>query len=116
PAIAYIGFLPFIREVTASGGALDGQMSNSTWGHLVALVVDDLGAIALNGNARGPRAGVAFIVGNENMQHFGGTDTIDELDAGGRLPEGAGCCRQYLACGNAFAQGRAAQGLAVLGH
>src|ERR1019366_4172691 len=82
PAVLDVARLSFrVVEVAAARRALDGEPADRSRRQLAAVVADDAGAVAgprLAGRA-GPRA--RFVGGDEDVQHLGGADAVDDLDA-----------------------------------
>src|SRR5204863_9950825 len=85
PAVHHVVALPLVREVAAAGGPLDGQAADRPVRHRLPVVADHGRLVAGHGHAG--RAGPDGIVGggDEDVQHLGGADPVDDLYAGGAV-------------------------------
>src|SRR5262245_58122721 len=80
PAIAYVLPLPVVGEVAAAGRALDGEPAHRARRHGVAVLVEHRGDVTRNGATGRARPYVVVGGGDEDVQHLGGCDPIDEVD------------------------------------
>ena len=104
PAALHVLRLARVVQVAAAGGAFHGQPADGAGGHRLQVLVEHAGAVAGNGQAGGPRAGVLLVGRDEDVQQLGGPDAVDQLDAGGFSPQRAGGHRQRLAGRDTLAQ------------
>ena len=93
-----------IVEVAAAGGALHRQPADRSGRRRTAVVVEHAGTVARHRHAGGAGAGMVLVGGDEDVQHLGGADAVDQFDAGGLAPQRAGGRRQRLAGRDALAQ------------
>ena len=87
PAVLHVVGLARVVQVLAAGGADHGQLADRAARHFVAVVVDHLGRVAGHHLADGAGAHVAAGRGDEDVEHLGGADAVQHLDAGRLLPQ-----------------------------
>ena len=97
PAILHVFALARIGQVAAAGRSLHGQAARHAWRLRRAGVVDDARLVAGDGLADGAAAYALTRGGYENVQHFGGADTVRHGQSRRRLPGVARGQRQRLA-------------------
>ena len=96
PAVLDVAALPLVGEVAASGRALDRQPARLPVGHVAAERIEDWPRIAGHGTTGGAGPDVVVGGGDEDVQHLGGADAVDERDAGGVAERVPGRDRQVL--------------------
>src|SRR4029077_12101052 len=90
PAVADVAPLPLVCQITAPSRALHRQASHLAARHRVAFLVEYAGTISRDRPACGAWPYSFTGGGNEDMEHFGCTDPVDQLHTGLLLPEQAG--------------------------
>ena len=75
-----------VGEVAAAGRALDREAADGAGRDLVAVVVDDPRLVAGDDPAGGAGADVVARGADEDVEHLGGADAVDDLEAGRLLP------------------------------
>ena len=93
-----------IIEIAAASGALHCKFPDRAGRKIIAVIVDDLGAVSRNGFTGGAWANVVARSADKDLQDLGGADAVDDPDAGSREPRVVSRTRQSLAGGNAFLQ------------
>ena len=86
PAALDVVGLARVAQVAAAGRALHREAPDRSGGNVVALVVDDARAVARHGGAGGAGPRVRLVGGDEDVEHLGGADAVDDLDAGRLFP------------------------------
>ena len=104
PAVPHVASLALVGQVAAAGRTLDGEPSRLSVGYLVAVGVQDGRPVAGHGvtGRAGPDGGVGGC--DEDVQHLGRTDAIDDRDAGGLVELLPDRLRQVLAGRDAASQ------------
>ena len=94
PAVLHVLALARVGEIAASGRSAHGQAADRAGRHLVAVVVDDARLVARHRPAG--RAGADRVLGraDEDVQHLGRADAVEDLDAGCVQPGVEGRLRQ----------------------
>src|SRR5262249_15940620 len=82
PAVSDIGVLPLVGEITAAGGPANRKLADLAVWLFCHVVADDLGLVAADRFSRRGRRRIAEPVGNENVQHFGRADAVQDRLAG----------------------------------
>src|SRR6516225_418539 len=82
PAVVHIGILPLIGQITATGWAADDELANFAARLFLEIIADDLGFVAIHRLSGRARRSIAEPIGNENMQHLGRTDAVENRLAG----------------------------------
>src|SRR6202034_1837239 len=93
-----------VVEVAAAGGAAHGQAADGAGRHGLAGGVDDTGLVPRDDAAGGAGTDVVARGADEHVEHLGGTDAVDDRDAGGAAPGLESGDRKGLAGGDAGAQ------------
>src|SRR5262249_50822155 len=85
PAVLHVAALPIVAQVTAAGGALDGEAPRLAIRYRLAVGIEHRGGVA--GDRQAGRARSDVVVGgrDEDVQQLGAADAVDDLDAGGLL-------------------------------
>ena len=97
PAVAHIGRLPVVGEIAAAGRPAHGEPAEVAARHLAHVLVDDARLVAGDRPAGGGRVPVAKAVADEDVQHLGGADAVEDRLAGLRDPVLEDGRRQRLA-------------------
>src|SRR5690606_33170489 len=87
-----------------AGRAADQQFADFARRHVFPVLADDAQVVTRHGAAGGAVADVARTVGQEDVQHLGRADAVQNVDAEQRLPALADFLRQGFAGRNAGAQ------------
>src|SRR5215469_4262753 len=93
PAVLNVAALPLVAEVTAAGRALDGEAARLAVRYLLAFGVEHRGGVSRDGDSGCARPDVIVSGRDEDVQHLGAADAVDDLDAGSlveRRPRGLG--------------------------
>jgi hypothetical protein len=106
PAGLDIVGLARVVHVAAAGRSLHRQLADRARRHFVSVVVDDLGQIPGHHLADRATAHILRRGRHEDVEHLGGADAVEHLDATGLLPELAGGVGQGLAGTDTDAQRR----------
>src|SRR5207302_10187923 len=77
PAVANIAGLPRIREISTSGRAANRKLPDGSRRQFVHVIVDDPCFVTGNRVARRTGDGIAYSVGNEDMQQFRAADPVE---------------------------------------
>src|SRR5207248_9237426 len=112
PAVLHVGPLALVGQVAAAGRALHGEPPGHAVGYLLAAFVQDRRAVT--GDGRAGRAGpdVAVGGGDEDVQHLGRADAVDDGQPGGLAEVLPDRLRQVLAGRDAAPQVLQRRGLA----
>ena len=97
PAVFDVIELARIAHVFAAGGALHGEAAHGAVRHLVALGVHHFGYITRHHLPNGPPAHLIRRRRDEDVEHLGGANAVQHVNAGGLAPELAGGVGQALA-------------------
>src|SRR6202046_938600 len=86
PAVADIRALPLVGEIATPGRAAYCKLADLTARFLLHVVVDDFCLVTGHWLSGASRCGVAETVRDENVQHFGRADAVENGLAGFRDP------------------------------
>ena len=103
PAVANIVALPVIREIATAGWPTNCEAPDIATRHLVHIVIDDPRFIAHHRAPGRSRRVVIKTVRNEDVEHFGGADTVQHRLARFALPFFEDRGRQRFSGGNSNA-------------
>ena len=104
PAVLHVVRLPLVGEVAAAGRALHREPPTSPGVHGLPVVVEHRRLVAGDRVAGGAAAHALGRVRDEDVDHLGRADAVDDLDAGRLLEELARRVGQRLAGRDAFLQ------------
>src|SRR5262249_50771198 len=104
PAVLHVLALALVGEIAAAGRPAHGEAADGVGRNLVALGVDHARLVAWHWLAGRARANLAFGRADEDVQHFGRADAVEDLDAGGGEPGVERRLGQGFAGRHAFAQ------------
>src|SRR5690606_12433626 len=104
PAIDHIVLLALVGEVAAAGGPAYGELADGTGWQGPEILVQHAGFIARHRFASGAGADIVAARRNEDMDHLGGADAVDDADAGLALPILENALGEMLARRKTFAQ------------
>ena len=104
PAVLDVAGLAGVVQVFAACRALHGKFADGATRNFMALLVHDFGGVAGHHFANGSAPHIAWHGGDEDMKHLGGTDAVEQVDAGGVFPELARGVRQGFTCAHAQPQ------------
>src|SRR5688572_27568812 len=105
PSVLYVLFLLFeIVEVPASRWSANCEPAYRSRRNLVPSLIHDARLVTGNDLARRARTNVVSRGTDEDVQHLGRTDSIDDPEAGCFVPGVKHCSRQRFSRGNAFPQ------------
>src|SRR5262249_35823954 len=82
PAVLHVLVLAFAGEIAAPGRPAHGEAADGVGRNLLALGVDHARLVTRHRLAGGARANLAFGRADEDVQHFGRADAVEDLDAG----------------------------------
>ena len=106
PAVSHIVGLARIVQVLAAGGPNHGDAADAAARQLLPLFVNNAGGVTRH---HAPDGAAAHLLGrgrNKDVEHFGGANAVEHLQAGGVFPQLAGGVGQALASADAQAQRR----------
>ncbi len=89
----HITRLPLVGEIAAAGRSTHGETADGVARHLVAGLVDDDRLVAGDRLAGGAGPDVVARSGDEDVQHLGRAEPVDDADPGGlaeRIEDGEG--------------------------
>src|SRR6185437_15588106 len=106
PSVLDVVVLAWVIEVLTAGRAFDGQTADGTGRNGAAVVVVHFGDVPGNCPARRSGTHFGFRGADENVQHFGAADSVEDLQAGLRVPVLPDRLGQRFPCRDAPAQAR----------
>ncbi len=112
PSTVDIRALPLVGQVSATGRTLDREAADLAVRHGRPIGPEDRGDVSGHGPTGRARPDVVVRGGDEDVQHLGGPDPVDDLQPGGLVKGLPHRARQRLAGGDAAPQGGQLRGLA----
>src|SRR5262249_33876268 len=106
PALLNIVLLALVRQIAAASRALHREAADDTRRRGITLFIEHTGAVPGYGFARGAGTDVFTRGRDEDVQHLGGADPIDENDPSLFLPQLPGGQGECFAGRHAFLEAR----------